>query len=472
MNNNLLQQNNSYLFTHCTMLTNVSNSKVISILVLILKCDKIFVIYEFITGNKMLIEFQLEHRTIEVPYDAAIGSEYIKHTVEDTGTNNIIIPSKYSVLIFNYIDFLKGNDNPITNKNYLRDCLYMYNYFADPNYFSYLLKQLFDNWSYMFTIVYTDVPLELQREILLFCPYDFLPRQYIEDRGFFKQWNELNKNVVIEVNGNEQYYVNIETIHKDGVKEVVNSHTVNDHGIGLMLVAVYDTDGQILSRGEYKDHEKLGLWEKWYPNESDGGSNQSGQLSRKGEYNDNEREGLHEEWYKNGNMHSRGVYIHGSPEDLREEWYENGQLRYEQHYVNGVNVGLWKTWDESGKLMSEGHYVNNKKQGPWIQREFPLEDITLIGSYVDGKQEGLWESYHNDDGKPYSRGTYENNKRVGVWQYWYGNGHVTNTDYTNYVDPYATSLTVMPYTPPPQQDEFDTDQIEELFEVPFEVLIE
>jgi len=88
------------------------------------KNDEIFLIQlnPILLQIKMSVKFQLEHRTIEVPYDTAIGSDYIKHTIEDTNTNLILIPDKYSTLIFNYIDFLTGNESLITNKNYLRDC--------------------------------------------------------------------------------------------------------------------------------------------------------------------------------------------------------------------------------------------------------------------------------------------------------------------------------------------------------------
>ena len=392
----------------------------------------------------MLIEFQLEHRTIEVPYDVAIGSEYIKHTVEDTGTNTIIIPSKYSVLIFNYIDFLKGNKSVLTSKAYLRDCFYMYTYFIDPNYFSYLLKQLFNSWSYMFTIVYTDVPVELQREILLFCPYDFLPTQYIQDDKFIKQWTKNNKNVIVTVNNDVDYHVNFETVSYDeGEKNVVNERYINGNrdDKGYIYDTRYYLSGRLNSRGGYKDNKKQGVFEEWYENYNNKDKNinqnsQHGQIYSREEYNNSEKHGICEIWYMNGNLFSSVVYIHDKQEGVWESWYDSGQLRDKGIYADGLMVGLWREWDEDGKITSEGYYDDNNKQGLWVEKEYPYDIMTFTGMYHHNMRQGLWEAHYDNTGKLYSRGLYENNKRIGIWQEWDIDGHVTSIDFTNIVDQY------------------------------------
>jgi len=193
----------------------------------------------------------------------------------------------------------------------------------------------------MFTIVYTDVPLELQREILLRCSHDFLPRQYTEDSKFLKQWNETNKNVVVMVNGNEEYHVNFEEIGPWASKYVINNHYADGgngsddskDNVGFASYTTYNDTGNVASRVEYKDNKKIGSWEQWYGNDDN-------QICDKKQYNDGEAQGLSEEWYINGNLMRMGNYVHNKQEGLWHEWYEDGQLKFKVYYNDGKMVKL------------------------------------------------------------------------------------------------------------------------------------
>jgi antitoxin component YwqK of YwqJK toxin-antitoxin module len=296
--------------------------------------------------SKMYVVFNVQNRLIDVPYDTVIRSEYIQDMLKNfKGTMvEVSIPNKYLVVISNYIDFLYDNLKVIRNREYLKTCFIMSTYFEDDNYFNYLLQQLFNSWSYLFTIIYNDITKELQWHILIHCPYDFLPDYFIRNRKFMEEWEKINKNKIVTINGNsDMYYINYEIIDSlSKGKDVNNYHTINDEKVGNDFVTVYRC-GKPRIRGGYTHKRPQGLWEGWYDN---------------------------------GNILIRGHYVDGKKRGFWEYWYENGQMCYHGHRVDGKEQGLWEKWYETGQPWYHGHFVDGEQQGPcekWYENGDPVE---------------------------------------------------------------------------------------------------
>ena len=63
-------------------------------------------------------------------------------------------------------------------------------------------------------------------------------------------------------------------------------------------------------------------------------------------------DGLVEEFYDDGQLESRGNYKNGKPVSLHETFYENGQTSVKGVYKNDLEDGIWKHFDEEGNLIT------------------------------------------------------------------------------------------------------------------------
>ena len=86
-------------------------------------------------------------------------------------------------------------------------------------------------------------------------------------------------------------------------------------------------NGDLVSKGNYKDGKKEGLWEQYYRN---------GQLLWKINYEDGKQEdGLFLIFYADGNLREMQTYIDGKRNGLSERYHQNGQLKYKENYKDG-----------------------------------------------------------------------------------------------------------------------------------------
>jgi len=306
----------------------------------------------------MVIVFNINGKKIVVPTQTAHGSVYISDLIHGYGQHyeygqrykgdiEIVIPDKYFDVIDNYIAFLRGKQEPITpvtkahlqpgfsriaydwgsnsvmgtmkasndvshavegNKPYLQLCFIMCTYFIDDNYLQYLLEQLFNNWWYYNTMVYDDIGPELQWDILVHCPHDFIPDNYNENAKFMDEWLVTNHNKVVHVNNNKVYYINFEStndvIDDDSIiKTISNYHTVNGVKQGQALVTtVYNNGHKLFASGTYFNDQKNRVWTTMYDN---------GQRESVGQYIKGKKHGIWDEYNKHGENTFSGTYMHG-----------------------------------------------------------------------------------------------------------------------------------------------------------------
>jgi hypothetical protein len=213
----------------------------------------------------------------EIPYinDDAITSQYIKDLIQ-TYDNIVVIvpiPDIYCTIISNYIDFVNDINDQITiTKQSLELYLNLDTLLIDDAYLSYLVQQIFDQWSELSNIVYNDLNDDLQWSFFLYSPYDFIPNHLFNNKLFMQQWNENNQNKVIKVNdGTEVYYNNVKVIDSDGLVSISTYHTVDGEDVGFKTTFKYYPNGNLLSESEYFDGKLNGVSRGWYDNENDSG---------------------------------------------------------------------------------------------------------------------------------------------------------------------------------------------------------
>jgi antitoxin component YwqK of YwqJK toxin-antitoxin module len=382
----------------------------------------------------MLITFSINDDIVSVSVVTEIvcKSEYIKSLVQDVGDSTIVIPQQYTSIINNYISYLKGNQDDII----ITDSLYfsMAMYFDDIKYSDYLFQQLFDHWSNAIKVkICAEFNDDLQWLIYLHCPYDFVPKSFVENVSFMKQWTQYNQNKIIKVNNSLTYYNNVTSVNPDGETvtktyhvdssddNINNSNNSNNSSssckeIGYSKTIVYYPSG--LQRCEYEstNNKKNGLWKEWYDNHQHC-------LKKQCNFIDDELSGLWKYWYETGRLKSEGDYVADKRVGVWSQWHNNDQhcLMKQGNLTDDKLNGLWRHWYESGRLKSEGDYVDNRRVGVWTQwHDNDQHCLMKQGGLSGNKLNGLWR-YWYDSGRLQSEGNYLNSARVGLWTQWHNN---------------------------------------------------
>jgi len=397
---------------------------------------------------------------VKVPIDKAFGSSLIKERFEMLSMDYIFpIPDKYCNVVTNYVSFLNGNGNDketdITSANQLAACFDMESYFDHDDYFHYLLEQMFDYWSqYGSKMLYGDLNHDIRRCILLWSPYEFIPREYINNPTFFKQWLVNNEGTNITINSKldiinrKTYYVCTNSYNGGQYKQMTTYSTETKHNhcnedttskeininnnrneVGYKYILYYHDDGTIDSTSIYVDGKLTdGIKRTWYKNEDGNGTNQ-------------------------GNIKRQICLVNGKMDDQQLIWYDGDnnkhQLEMSFQYKNGQLDGKSTKYNKDGTKDTETHYRDGRKHGPqrtwikWIQEHndtimyymnkqcyyyddvlhgkyiirFHGDEPGIDGQYQHGSKTGLWIEYHSPSGLP-DTGEYVNDNKHGPWTEW------------------------------------------------------
>ena len=170
------------------------------------------------------------------------------------------------------------------------------------------------------------------------------------------------------------------------------------------------------------DGRKQGYWETY---------NDNGEVNTKGNYKDDKKDGYWEYYWSNGNVYSKGNYKNGGYDGEWFYYHPDGRLEYKELYeydklVKDIPLTESKKLFIPRKLSGE-----DSRYAKW-NKEQPIVDGERINQYnVDtGKKEGLWVRYY-DNGQLESKGKYKNGLRDGVWEYYYWNGTLERELYNN-----------------------------------------
>jgi len=361
------------------------------------------------------VNFVVDGTSIPVPYKTVIGSEFVKGAMKDMGRDvEIIIPAKFTSIIngspaiTNYINFLHGNKQDIKDKDVMKLCLNMYTYFIDDNYFEYLMQKILDHWwsSGMSNMVYDDVNPDVQYDIFLRCPRDFIPDSLLSNKVFYDAWSSLNNDKKFNVNGNEVYYNNYVTrdeyghVPKRGCVEIKTCHTIDYNIVGYDHTIIKDTiNGNIISERTHNNGLPNGKWKEMCDS-----SSTSTSLDAEGYYINGQKHGLWKYWKRNPALNNVNEV---NPVLVKEEEYENGILNGEMR--------KWSCYGNNS-LEEDGQYVNGKKHGVW--RKYHNGTLKEEEQYVNDKKHGLWTVYYSDSEYIRSKTHYSNDELHGVRKYW------------------------------------------------------
>lgn len=106
------------------------------------------------------------------------------------------------------------------------------------------------------------------------------------------------------------------------------------------------------------------------------------------------KDGKFTDYYSNGNMKTKGAYKDGMKHGRWRKWDSEGNLIYDGSFKYGEKEGFWREMENG--VESKGKYKGGKRFGPWEETS-PLSQVK--GSYVNGKRDGFWEESY--DGETY-----------------------------------------------------------------------
>lgn len=183
-----------------------------------------------------------------------------------------------------------------------------------------------------------------------------------------------------------------------------------------------------------------GIWKEYHPN---------GEIKSKGEYKDGKRIGEWIFYYPNNKIEQKGKYDKkGRAVDIWKWYYESGNILREENYVNGLLEGPMTEFNDSGKVITKGEYLEGLKEGPWI---YELGDYREEGTYKADKRDGEWKHFYPNnvvrfegkfvDGNPDGKHTwyYPNGKRREEGKYIVGK---KQDDWVYYNEDGSVALTI------------------------------
>ena len=219
--------------------------------------------------------------------------------------------------------------------------------------------------------------------------------------------------------------------------------------VGTWTTWSKDNEGRLITRGEITFEDGSGRWKERDPN--------TRALIRAGNYENWEKSGLWKSWDSQGVIVSEGEYSEGKKFDTWI-WYEDGKdTGWKESYISGLLNGAFYNLSPHSPNRGKGTYSEGVKTGDW-KEYFILKEGSLAlkqsGSYQFGKKVGIWAHYKKEDNsiiesnitksrkiasgpyeqdiktgewiegpdidfgsRFYGKGEYKNNKKTGVWNY-------------------------------------------------------
>jgi TonB family protein len=126
----------------------------------------------------------------------------------------------------------------------------------------------------------------------------------------------------------------------------------------------YHSNGQLSSKGLYRNNRHQGLWLKYHTN---------GSLSDSSNYENGKWVGTQLSWYANGVV-SDSIIYHPGGRSERIHWFDNGKLSSSGFEDNRQQVGNWKYYHRNGLISAEEEY----NAGKLVSRVYYDEGGTAI----------------------------------------------------------------------------------------------
>jgi antitoxin component YwqK of YwqJK toxin-antitoxin module len=164
-------------------------------------------------------------------------------------------------------------------------------------------------------------------------------------------WNYYHENGKIEQQGK---YVKGENPHGDWTWYYPNGEVWREEsfwkGKEEGMATEYSDTNTVISKGEYIDGKKDGVW--FY---------ELGDHREEGRYIEGLKDGEWIYYYPNKKINFKGSYINGDPDGKHFYYYLNGKIKREEYYELGLQEGTWRTYDEEGNLILTSEWEGGKE---------------------------------------------------------------------------------------------------------------
>lgn len=252
---------------------------------------------------------------------------------------------------------------------------------------------------------------------------------YGKKNGYFKEYDKNGNLLNIHKYANDEeiydapelasyevrtdYYRNgkpkIVASYKDGIPEGVRREYDQE---GKIVKSYIFKSGIIIGEGIIDASGfRQGSWKEFF---------ESGELYGEGNYIDGKKTGEWKFFYRYGKSEQIGKYnASGKPEGTWKWFYESGNIKREEQLKNGIANGFFQELSDSGKVIVKGNFIDGEEDGEWF---YEVNDDKVIGTYVNGKKEGIWKNYFGD--KMYFEGSYIEGLQDGLQVYYWDNGRI------------------------------------------------
>jgi len=353
-------------------------------------------------------------------------SKYIKMLINTKDSEGkVIIPNSDDIddSVINYINFVNGWEQEITNEQLLIDCFNLVDDVNDNNYFDYLLTQLCNGWNHLMSTV-DELNISLQRDIYLHLPYETLPQVYIDDGSFINEWLDNNKNKNITLNKIDVYHneYRSNTYNYDNYYNILDTfHTTNGTKIGIRKTLVFYFNGKLRSEtNDYKSPE-----DKDEDDEDDEDDDDDMSINFGGEF---------------CGTAAHNCRIEGAKHGVQRKWYNDEQhtLESENNYEYGKKLGYQRTWYSGPQhlLESEEFYVSanhedNDLDGHrrhWFNNS--QHSLSFDYHYKNGRKDGYQREWYDDEQHTLkSEELFDNGSQIGYQRKWYNNNNRHTLEY-------------------------------------------
>ena len=184
----------------------------------------------------------------------------------------------------------------------------------------------------------------------------------------------------------------------------------------------FHANGQLRSKGEYKNGKRIGDWVFYHPN---GKQEQFGHYDEKGR-----TQGVWKWYYESGNLLREEKYADGVLQGMMTEYSDtlsnlsgDGKVITKGLFQDGVKEGLWTY--ELGDYREDGNYRFGKRDGNW-KHFYSSGKLRFEGNYVDGEPEGK-HLYYFPDGRVMQEGLYTAGRKENDWLYYNEEGLLSLT---------------------------------------------
>lgn len=176
-------------------------------------------------------------------------------------------------------------------------------------------------------------------------------------KGDYNEGQRIGNWIFYHVNGKTEQkgkYVKGENPHGDWIWYYSNGEVLRTEsfwkGKEDGLAIEYSDTATIISKGEYIDGKKDGIW--FY---------EMADHKEQGSYIEGNKEG---EWiysYPNGKPNFKGAFIGGDPNGRHIYYYPNGRIKREEYYELGYQEGTWRMYDELGNLKLKTEWLGGQE---------------------------------------------------------------------------------------------------------------